>query len=55
MLRACLLAVVLVAGCARLPAGPLGEPSSALANTGDTRLGRALAKDLAANPGRSGI
>src|SRR5512138_3047469 len=55
MLRACILAVALVAGCASLPAVPPGEPSSALADTGDTRLGRALAKDVAAHPGRSGI
>src|SRR6185436_9209537 len=55
MLRACVLAVALLAGCARLPAGPVGEPSSALPDTGDTRLGRALAPAIAANRAKTGI
>jgi len=46
---------VLVSGCASLPRNLDREPSVALANTDDTRLGRAITPLLAANPGRSGI
>ena len=46
---------LLVAGCASLPKNVEREPSAALASTDDTRLGRAVAGRVAANPGRSGI
>ena len=53
-----LLLVVLVllsAGCASLPP-PQGRIASvALADTAGTRLGRAIAPQLAANPGQSGV
>ena len=48
------LAIVL-AGCASLPSTVVREPSSALADTGTTRLGQALARGVAANPGKTGI
>lgn len=53
-----LIAIVLgffVSGCASLPKNVEREPSAALAATDDTRLGRAVAKRVLANPGRSGI
>ena len=45
----------LLPGCASLP--PLGERSSSqlITDTADTRLARAVASQLAAHPGRSGI
>jgi putative cardiolipin synthase len=45
----------LLVGCASLP--PQGDrtPSQALADTADTRLGKAIAPLVAANPNRSGI
>jgi putative cardiolipin synthase len=46
---------LLVSGCASLPKNVEREPSTALATTDDTRLGRAVARGVAANPGRSGI
>ncbi|HEX4524933.1 MAG TPA: phospholipase D family protein, partial [Casimicrobiaceae bacterium] len=46
---------LLVSACASLPKNVDREPSSALANTDDTRLGRAVVPRVAANPGRSGI
>ena len=46
---------LLVAGCASLPKNLEREPSTALANTDDTRLGKAVAGRVAANPGQSGI
>jgi len=46
---------LLVAGCASLPKNVERQPSTALANTDDTRLGRAVARRVASNPGLSGI
>jgi cardiolipin synthase C len=42
-------------GCAGLPASVERTPSSAYADTGDTQLGRALAAQIAANPGKTGV
>ena len=44
-----------IAGCASLPASVERSHSSALADTGGTRLGRALAPLVAANPGMTAI
>jgi putative cardiolipin synthase len=46
---------LLFSGCASLPKNVEREPSIALANTDETRLGRAVTRRVAANPGRSGI
>jgi putative cardiolipin synthase len=46
---------LLLSGCASLPENLEREPSIALANTDDTRLGRAITRRVAANPGQSGI
>jgi putative cardiolipin synthase len=55
----CVLAAIalglLLSGCASLPENFEREPSIALANTDDTRLGRAITRRVAANPGQSGI
>jgi putative cardiolipin synthase len=53
-LLACLI-LVLAAGCASLPQNVERTPSSAYANTADTRLGRAVAPLAAANPARTGV
>jgi putative cardiolipin synthase len=45
----------LVAGCASLPSLEGRTASSALADTSETRLARALADDVAAHPGKTGI
>ncbi|MDR6539514.1 phospholipase D family protein [Variovorax soli] len=45
----------LLAACATLPATVQRTPSAAFTSTDDTRLGQALAPELAAHPGRSGI
>lgn len=45
----------IVAGCASLPAPQGREPSIAMPDTADTRLGRAVIPAVAANPGKSGI
>lgn len=45
----------LVAACASLPGRVDRAPTTALADTGDTPLGRAVAARIAANPGKSGI
>jgi putative cardiolipin synthase len=47
--------LVLLAGCASLPAGVERMPSGAFADTDGTRLGRAVAPAAAANAGKSGI
>ena len=47
--------LALVCGCASLPTNVAREPSTAFADTGDTRLGRAIADRAAANPGKTGI
>ena len=47
--------MVLLAGCAGLPASVDRRPSSAYADTGDTSLGRALAPAVAAHPGKTGV
>jgi putative cardiolipin synthase len=53
---ALVLAVALVcAGCAGLPPLAGREPSTALTDTADTRLGRALQDAVVAHPGLSGI
>ena len=44
-----------LAGCAGLPAGVDRQPSSAYADTGDTRLGRGVAAAAAAHPGKTGV
>ena len=46
---------LLVSGCASLPKNVERERSIALTATEDTRLGRAVAQPVAANPGQSGI
>ena len=46
---------VAVAGCASLPPPTGRTPSTALTDTAQTRLGRALAADVAAHPGTSGV
>lgn len=46
---------LLVSGCASLPKNVDREPSTAFTNTDDTRLGRAVTRRVAANPGLSGI
>lgn len=51
---ACTLALA-VAGCASLPASVERTPSSAFADTANTRLGRSLAPAIAANPGKTGV
>jgi len=45
----------LLPACATLPAAVQRTASAALTSTDDTRLGQALAPELAAHPGRSGI
>jgi putative cardiolipin synthase len=45
----------LIAGCATLPAPKDRVATSALADTAGTRLGGAVAADIAAHPGRTGI
>jgi putative cardiolipin synthase len=45
----------LLAGCASLPPLEGRTATTALADTGGTRLGRAVAGDVAANPGKTGI
>jgi putative cardiolipin synthase len=49
--------VLVLCGCANLPANVIGESPIVLADTDtdSTRLGRAIADRAAANPGRSGI
>jgi putative cardiolipin synthase len=51
---ALVLACVALAACARLPDGERTR-SSALGGGSETRLGRALAPAIKANPGKSGI
>jgi putative cardiolipin synthase len=51
---ACALAVAL-AGCASLPTDVARPPSTALADTQDTRLARVLAPAVAAHPGLTGV
>ena len=46
---------VLITGCASLPSLEGRPTTSALADTGGTRLGRAVAADVAANPGKTGV
>src|SRR3954468_5074802 len=54
MLRLLCVLLLALGGCAGLPDTP--RPAShVLRDTGDTRLGRALAAALAAHPGRNGI
>ncbi|NML44275.1 phospholipase D family protein [Ramlibacter sp. G-1-2-2] len=59
MPRASLLIVLwfcaMICGCSSLPAVPERAPEHALAQSGDTRLGRALAGDVAAHPGRTAV
>ena len=44
-----------LAGCAGLPSGVDRQPSRAYVDTGDTRIGRALAEAVAAHPGKTGV
>jgi len=64
MLRSALAAATLASllaslaslvACAKLPEGVERPVSRALADTRDTRIGRALAREVAAHPGRSGV
>jgi putative cardiolipin synthase len=50
-----LLVATLLAGCGTLPSLEGRSPSSALEDTGGTRLARAVAADLAAHPAKTGI
>ena len=45
----------LMAGCATLPSLEGRTTTTALTDTAETRLGRAVAADVAANPGKTGI
>ncbi|HSB98561.1 MAG TPA: phospholipase D-like domain-containing protein, partial [Burkholderiaceae bacterium] len=55
-MRALLCSVLIVlAGCAGLPTQVQRSPSSALTDTGDTALARALAADVRAHPGQTGV
>src|SRR6476620_10139184 len=55
-LSAVLVALALfVAGCASLPPPKDRLETAALIDTGETRLGRAIAPGITANPGRTGI
>jgi putative cardiolipin synthase len=49
------LALAVAAGCASLPPAVQRTPTHAYANTGDTRLGRAVGGAAAAHPGRTGV
>jgi putative cardiolipin synthase len=53
-LLAC-LAVVMMTACATLPPPDTRQATSAYTDTAETRIGRALAPALAANPGRTGV
>ena len=57
MLRPALAAMALLSllACAKLPEHVERPRSSAYADTRDTRLGRALAREVAAHPGKSGV
>jgi putative cardiolipin synthase len=46
---------VLITGCASLPSLEGRPTTSALADTAGTRLGRAVAAEVAANPGKTGV
>ena len=54
-LLACLLGASLLAGCASLPPQDARLASSALADTGATRIGKAVAPLTADHPGLSGV
>ena len=54
-LAAVSLVAALVAGCASLPPPEGRTATTALADTAGTRLGRAVAADVASNPGKTGI
>jgi len=45
----------IIAGCASLPPPRERVASTALLDTAETRLGRAVAADMAANPGKSAV
>jgi len=48
-------AAVMTAGCAALPSDVPKVPSSAIVDEADTPIGRAVAAQRAANPGRAGV
>ena len=50
-----MLLATLLGACASLPPLDSRSPSSAYADTAATRLGRALADDVAAHPGKTGV
>ena len=50
-----LVLVVLVSGCASLPPPAGRTATTALTNTSDTALGRAVVPLTAANPGKTGV
>src|SRR5262245_54800541 len=57
-LRTCVLFAsmgLLVCGCAALPQNVTRMRSTALPDTNDTRLGRAVGDHVAAHPGKAGI
>jgi putative cardiolipin synthase len=47
--------IILISGCASLPSLDGRTSTTAFVDTSGTRLGRALAADVAANPGKTGI
>jgi putative cardiolipin synthase len=47
--------IILLSGCASLPSPEGRTTTTAFADTSGTRLGRAVAADVAANPGKTGI
>ena len=55
MLRILCALLLALGGCAGLPGKVEREPSHALSDTRDTRLGRAVAAAVAAHPGKTGI
>jgi cardiolipin synthase C len=55
LLTGVIIAATLLAGCAGLPSLEGRQPSTAVTDTADTRLGKALQEGVAAHPGLSGI
>ncbi len=53
--RALLPALLILAGCASLPASVQRSASTAFSDTGDTRIGRIVQAQASTHPGRSGV
>src|SRR5436190_11740586 len=51
----CVLAALLLAGCASLPQQPVAPSSAPVQEAGATQLSRALAPVIAEHPGLSGV